>query len=268
MFDIENKKIVDLTRLLDPTSPNHARETQWNKPRGFIPPAVIPEEEVKVEPYIFVHDRCMCEWLTLWSHAGTHLETAIHQYVFQATDIPKKLNYDIADIPLEKLCGPGYALDLTFVCDERKETDMKVTEDRWERFSVSGPQILPSDIEEWEKRNNVHIEENDIVFLYTRNEVPNIPIVPEKTAKYLVRKRKIKMIGTNDETIVYGALGHEYFHNKKIPVVEMLTNLEKLGTQRAYIVALGLRIKGIGGSPGRIIAYVDKIIGEEEEKKE
>jgi len=267
LVDLANKKIVDLSRIMDPTDPNHARETQWNKARGHIPPAVIPEEEIKVEPYIFVHDRCMCEWLTMWSHAGTHIEIAIHQYMFGATDIPKKMNYSIIDIPPEKLCGEGYAIDMTFVCDEKKEKDMSIVQDRWERFSVSGPQVLPEDIEEWEKRSNAHIEEGDIVFFYTRNEVPNIPIIPEKTAKYLIKKRKIKMVGTNDETIVYGALGHQYFHEKKTPVVEMLTNLEKIGTQRAYFFISALPIRGIGGSPSRVLAFVDEIIGEEEKNE-
>jgi len=266
MVDLKNKKIVDLSRMMDPTDPNHAKETQWRHARGTIPPAYIPEEQIKVEPYIFMADRCMCEWLTMWSHAGTHLEVAIHSYVFGATEIPEKMKYSIGDVPLEELCGFGYAIDLTFVGKEKGETDPNVIMDRLERLSVSGPQVKPSDIEEWEKRNNTHIEKGDIVFFYTRLEIPDIPILPKETCMYLVRRRKIKMIGTDDHTIIYGGMGHMFLHERKLPVVEMLTNLEKIGTQRAYFIVSPLPIMGIGGSPCRAFAFVDKII--EEEKTE
>jgi len=70
---VKPKKIVDLTRKLDPTDPNWAKDPQWG--------ATIPEEEIKIEPYIFVHDRCLCEWIRLWSHAGTHIEAPYHGYM-------------------------------------------------------------------------------------------------------------------------------------------------------------------------------------------
>ncbi|MHA1843113.1 MAG: cyclase family protein [Promethearchaeota archaeon] len=260
MFDISNKKIVDLSIMMDPTDPNHAKETQWIKQRGTIPPAYIPEERIVVEPYIFMADRCMCEWLTMWSHAGTHLEVAIHSYVYGATDIPEKMHYSIGDVPLEDLCGEGYAIDLTFVGKEKKESDPKVIMDRLERLSVSGPQVFPEDIEKWEERNNTHIEKGDIVFLHTRLEIPDIPIIPKETCSYLVRRRRIKAIGTNDHTIIYGGLGHMFLHERRMPVVEMLTNLEKIGNQRAYFIISPLPIKGIGGSPARVLAFVDEII--------
>ncbi len=264
MFDISNKKIVDLSRMMDPTDPLHARETQWRKQRGNIPPAYIPEEEIKVEPYIFMADRCMCEWLTMWSHAGTHLEVSIHCYVHGATEIPNKMMYSIGEVPLDDLCGEGYAVDLTFVGEEKRATDPNVITDRLERLSVCGPQVLPEDIEEWEERNNTHIEKGDIVFLHTQLEIPDIPIIPKETCSYLVRRRKIKMIGTDDHTIIYGGLGHMFLHERRMPVVEMLTNLDKIGNQRAYFVVSPLPIKGIGGSPSRVFAYVDEIIEKEE----
>jgi kynurenine formamidase len=260
MFDIENKKIVDLTRMMDPTDPNHAKESQWRRARGTIPPAIIPEEQIKVEPYIFISDRCMCEYLTMWSHAGTHLEIAIHSYVHGAKEIPDRANYSIGEIPLEALTGFGYAIDLTFVGEEKREGNPDIITDRLERLFVIGPQVMPADIEEWEKRNNTHIENGDVVFFYTRLEIPDIPILPKETCSYLIRRRKIKMIGTDDHTIVYGGLGHMFLHERRLPVVEMLTNLGKIGSQRAYFAVMPLPIKGIGGSPVRVFAFVDKII--------
>jgi kynurenine formamidase len=263
MVDLENKKIVDLSRMMDPTDPNHALESQWRQQRGTIPPAYIPEEQIKVEPYIFMADRCMCEWLTMWSHAGTHLEVAIHSYVHGATEIPDKMKYSIGDVPLEDLCGFGYAIDLTFVGEEKREENPDVILDRLERLTVTGPQVTPEDIQEWEKRNNATIEKGDVVFFYTRLEIPDIPIISKEACSYLVRRRKIKMIGTDDHTIIYGGMGHMFLHERKMPVVEMLTNLDKIGSQRAYFIVSPLPIMGIGGSPCRVFAFVDKVIEEE-----
>ena len=57
-------------------------------------------------------------------------------------------------------------------------------------------------------------------------------------------------------------MGHDFLHENRIPVIESLTNLEKVGSQRAYFVISPLPIMGIGASPSRVIAYIDKIIDE------
>ena len=260
MFDIENKKIVDLSIMMDPTDQDHAKSAQWGKVRGTIPPAMRPEDLIKVEPYIYKCDQTMCEWLTMWSHAGTHVEIALHSREAGAHDIPEEMNYSIGEIPLEDLCGLGYAVDLTSIGNKKKEKDSKKLKGFLERHAISGPEILPEDIEEWELNNDAHIEKGDILFFHTRLKKPVIPFLLEETCMYLVLERKIKTIGIDNNSMAYGSMGHDFLHKHKIPVIESLTNLGKLGSQRAYFVISSLPIMGIGASPSRIIAYVDEII--------
>ncbi|MHA1362995.1 MAG: cyclase family protein [Candidatus Freyarchaeota archaeon] len=232
------KKIVDLTRKLDPTDPNWAKDPQWG--------ATIPEEEIKIEPYIFVHDRCLCEWIRLWSHAGTHIEAPYHGYMVNS-------DVTIGDVPIETFVGEGYAIDLSFVGEE---PDLAKKMERYERFSVSGPMVTREHIKQYEQENNIEIREGDIVLFYTNMAIPDIPVISSDAAAYLIEK-KIKLVGTNDETIIYSSMAHMSLLQANIPLIEMLTNLDKLGKGRVTIIALPLYIKGIGGSPARVIAITD-----------
>jgi len=42
-----------------------------------------------------------------------------------------------------------------------------------------------------------------------------------------------------------------------IPLIETLVNLDKVKKRRVFIVALPLKIKGIGATPARVIAIED-----------
>lgn len=232
------KKVVELSRLLNPTDPKWAKDEQWG--------ATIPEEEIRIEPYIFVHDRCMCEWIRLWSHAGTHIEAPYHGYLV-------KSNVTIGDVPIETFVGEGLAIDMSFV---GQEPDLAKKFERYERFSVSGPMVTREHIKQYEKENNVEIRRGDIVFFYTNMNIPDIPVISGDAAAYLIEKG-VKLVGTNDDTIIYSFMAHMNLLQAGIPLVEMLTNLDKLGKDRVFIVALPLPIKGIGGSPARVFAITE-----------
>lgn len=232
------KKIIDLSRKLDPTDPKWAKDEQWG--------ATIPEEEIQIEPYIFVHDRCLCEWIRLWSHAGTHIEAPYHGYMVNS-------DVTIGDVPIETFVGEGYAIDMSFMGEE---PDMAKKMERYERFSVSGPMITREHIQQYEKENNIEIKKGDIVLFYTNMAIPDIPVISGDAATYLVEKG-VKLVGTNDDTIIYSFMAHLNLLTANVPLIEMLTNLDQLGKDKVLIVALPLPIKGIGGSPGRVLAITE-----------
>lgn len=213
------KQVIDLTMTLDPTRSDWARDNQWG--------VLEREKRIIIDPWIFP-DRCLVEDITLYTHLGTHINSPYHQYGL----IDGK---QLEDFPLESFIGEAVILDMTFVGIAKEPGKKRI--------------IKSSDLVRFEGK----IKEGDIVLFFTNFKPPNTPIIGDDAARWFIEKR-IKLAGTQDETIRFGTMGKMTFLGNNIPLIEGLVNLEKLKKERVFIIALPLPIRGIGASPARVMA--------------
>ena len=97
------------------------------------------------------------------------------------------------------------------------------------------------------------VQKGDIVFLRSKFRGKDRPILGRSAAEWLLDKN-VKCVGTNDESIIFGRTAHEILLKKEVPLIECLVNLDLLSKDRVFVVALLLKVIGIGGSPARVIA--------------
>jgi kynurenine formamidase len=187
-------------------------------------------------------------------HGGTHIDAPVHfAQGRQAVD----------QIPLQNLIGPAVVIDVTDA--SRANADYQVT---------------VSDFERWEKEHGT-ISPDSIVLLRTgfsrswpdaakylgtaeRGEkaVANLhfPGLHPEAAKWIVANRPIKAIGIDTASIDYGQStlyeSHRVLYDRNIPAFENLTNLDRLPSRGALIIALPMKIRNGSGAPLRAIAIL------------
>lgn len=177
-------------------------------------------------------------YIDLESHVGTHVEAPSH-YIPARYGRPAE---DVSELPLERLMGEAVFWDLSGV----------------ERGKV----LKPEDVE-------VEIREGDIVLVgNSPYRGPDRPQFSEELIRWLVDK-KIKLIGVDDSVIITprsreglpekleDLIEHELFLGNGIPIVEQLTNLDKLRRKRFLFIGFPLNISGLDSSPIRAVAIED-----------
>ncbi len=161
-------------------------------------------------------------------------------------------------IPPEAFVGPAVVVDLRHMLGENP--------------------IQRQDIEKWENDTGETIQEGDVVLIMSdfskywkvgpESDVfmkSRWPYMTKSSADYLLSK-KIRLIGVEsfDIDIVdpYGDLtkeefiGHKTFLPNGIYVVENLTNLDQIQSNRCFLITTPLKMKGGSGSNLRAIAIV------------
>ena len=179
--------------------------------------------------------------ISMSEHNGTHMDASYH--FFDKDEGGRS----IEEFPVKKFMGPCVKLDMT--------------------GKDSGSLVSKEDIVLWEKEYG-DIEKDDIVlfcfgwgkFFKPMPEGKKFsekwPGLSEEGAVYLADK-EIKMVGTDTFSIDASFAENDEAHNvllaKDILVLECLANLEEI-PERAYFIALPLRLDGGSGSPIRAIA--------------
>lgn len=170
--------------------------------------------------------------IILGSHTGTHIDAESHML---------KNGANIDETPLEMLMGEAFVLDLSHL--------------------KPGEAITCSDIEQQ------NIKERDIVLLCTGMDknwkdekvLTCYPYLSTEAAKWLVEK-EVKAVGVEWMSIEkYGGSGypvHEILLSHKIPVIEGLSNLDKVKGRRIFFICLPLKLKGSDGAPARAVALI------------
>jgi arylformamidase len=172
--------------------------------------------------------------LSLYSHAGTHMDAPRHFLDGART---------IDDISLSKCVGPAWIVDI--------------------------PDVGPRDLLEVAHLGNYadRIEEGDRVILKTgwssregsdeyRDELPRIGI---ELARWFVQ-RGVVFVGVEPPSVadVHDLAEvtevHRTLLGAEIVIVEGLCNLDALSSDRVYLVALPLKIDAGDGAPCRVIA--------------
>jgi kynurenine formamidase len=183
-------------------------------------------------------------------HGGTHLDAPIHF---------AEGGWTAEAIPVERFLGPGVIIDI-------------------ESQAHENPDYLLSafDVEQWE---SVHgrVQSGAIVLLktgwserwpdrkaYLGDDTPgdasnlHFPSYGEEAARILVEERGVSALGVDTASIDYGASKdfpvHRLAAAENVLGLENVTNLSRLPSVGAWIVALPMKISGGSGGPTRIVA--------------
>jgi arylformamidase len=96
-------------------------------------------------------------------------------------------------------------------------------------------------------------------YVTKRNDMTENPGLSEKAARYLASK-KVNAVAIDGPSIDTGADSsftvHKILLPRNILIVENLCNLRKISTDR-FILAIGpLKLRGVRGSPARVLALL------------
>lgn len=200
---------------------------------------LLPGKEhrrLEIKKFIFDPGEIM-HYIETESHIGTHVEAPSH-FIPAKYGKPAK---DISQMHLKKFIGKAVLIDLS------SAKKMKI--------------LTPEDI-------NVEIRDDDIVlFGNSSHEEQDRPQLSHELIKWLV-DMKIKMVGIDDSVrlgprppIVPKALeemiDHDLFLKNEIPIIEQLTNLDKISRKRFLFIGFPLNIVGLDSTPIRAVAIED-----------
>ena len=167
----------------------------------------------------------------LWSHVGTHVEAPLHFFAD---------GKDTAALPPEIFVGPAIRIDL-----RHKETNEPIGIDDLRAADVrEGDRVFL-----WEGRDR----------LYRQKGSHDRPYLTEEAGEWLVLDRKIRLLGTDSSGFeVRGDAkdrpNHRLFLSHDVPIVECLTNLGAISTDRFFFVGLPWPVRRLDASPIRAIA--------------
>ncbi len=238
LFVPEN--IVDLTHAFGPET------IYWPTDEQGFELDVVFAGDTEQGYYYSANAICSAE------HGGTHLDAPIHFW---------KGGDDAAQIPVERLVGPGVVIDVR----------EKVAEDRDYLIGVA-------DFEAWEASNGP-LPEGAIVLLRTGfsehwpdrekylgtaklgpEAIPELhfPGLHPDAATWIKDERSIDAIGIDTPSIDYGQStgfeSHVALFSGGIPAFENVAHLENLPENEFLVVALPMKISGGSGGPLRIVA--------------
>ncbi|MEM3403883.1 MAG: cyclase family protein [Nitrososphaeria archaeon] len=191
-----------------------------------LSPLLVPGKEkrrLEIRSFVYDYDNTiMCDIDTM-SHIGSHVEAPSHY---------NPSLYDISMISIAKFIGEGVCVDLT--------------------YKLKGESITVEDLEG-------SVKDNDIVFLHARNfDKHDRPYISLNSAEWMAKH--IRLLGI-DSTISLEESpkllqSHKSLLEKSIPIVEGLTNLDKVAGKRFIFIGLPWNVKGLDSSPIRAIALL------------
>lgn len=212
--------VIDLTQRIIPGKEHFKCQTRVEDVTSILP-------EVKHRPDIWY----ILGEATFCTHVGTHLEVPYHHW---------KDGADTADIPIHPLIAPGVCLDFS----DKKNGDTI----RLDEFRKHERRIREGDI--------VLIRQGmDQLYRTARwNEQAHLSL---EANQWLV-DRKIACLGTDAAGLEVPGTDYQPNHvaccKAGIPMIESLTNLDKLGMERHMIIILPLPIEGLDACPVRVVA--------------
>ncbi len=233
--------LVDLTHSFDSAT------IYWPTEEGFILQKTF---EGETENGFFYEANSFCSA----EHGGTHLDAPVHF---------ARGKQSVEEIPLENLIGPGILIDISAQCEGNPDY-----------------QVLPSDIEAWEKTNG-KIAEGSLVLFHTgySSRWPDrqaylgttargpeavaelhFPGIHPDAARWLVKNRIVAAVGIDTPSIDYGQssdfMAHRILYGENIPGFENVANLDKLPATGFTLIALPMKIRSGSGGPLRIVAVI------------
>lgn len=169
----------------------------------------------------------------MWSHVGTHVEAPLH-YLASGSDT--------AGLAIEPLFGPAIVLDFREkqVNEEISLKDVKEAGD-----IQKGDRVMTM--------TGRHTQ-------YRTPQSHDRPYLSEEAVRWLVEDREIACLGTDSSgyevRFTEGHPDHLLITGAGIPVLECLTNLVELGSERFFLIALPIPVVGLDACPVRAIGIV------------
>ena len=189
-------------------------------------------------------------------HGGTHIDAPRHFHAGGET---------VEQIPLERLIGPGVAIDVVAVCERDRDHAVDV-----------------ADLAAWEAAHG-EIPRGAIVLLYTgfgarwpdrarylgtdargpeAVKQLHFPGLAPAAAGWLVSERQVRAVGIDSASIDNGPStgfdAHRVLAEAGVPAFENLAALDALPASGFRVVALPMKIRGGSGAPLRIVALVPR----------
>lgn len=217
---MKRERIVELSHKIIPGKEHFKLEVKVDDVTNILP-------QVKHRPDVWY----VLGEVTYCTHVGTHIEVPFHH---------KKDGHDIADFPFRQLIGPLVVLDF--------------------RHKKNGEAITLEELKVFDQK----IHAGDIVFVWSGmdryyhtelwNDQPHLTV---EANQWLVDK-KIACLGSDASGLEVPGTdfqpNHQAIFNAGIPMIESLTNLEKVGKGDYIVFILPLPIEGLEASPLRVIA--------------
>lgn len=173
--------------------------------------------------------------VSMWSHVGTHVEVPLHFYAD---------GKDTAALPLDVFMGPAIRLDF-----RHKQVNEAIT---LEELKAAGDIQVGDHVILWEGRD----------VQYRTNASHQRPYITEEAVTWLLEDRKVRLLGTDSSGFevrgVSNHPNHTRFFKHDAAVLECLRNLGDIHSQRFYLIALPLPVRGLDACPVRAIAIEDQ----------
>jgi arylformamidase len=222
MFNPEQYRIVDLTHVIVP-------ETDPRPVHIDMFPA--PDAHVGGGWYI------MHKGALTYTHVGPHIEAPYHV---------REEGLDVAQVPLEQLCGPAVVLDLRFVAPGGVVSLADI-----QRAAQAVGGVLPGDI---------------VLARFDPQDTPNGNRNFEAEAIGYLVDAGMKLMGTDLNGIELprsdprqpGQYNHHQLLDRDISLIEQVANLKALIRSRVYVVCLPIPIARLDSFPVRLIAYEER----------
>ena len=212
-------RIVDLTRVITPTTPENPRKFVVNIHDALheIPGKERPEGEWYVMSDV-----------ELMNHVGTHIEVPFHCL---------KSGQDLADVPVETFVGDAVILDLT-----EAVADGGVTLDQTQAAAEKAGGVCAGDMVFGRMGKTRYFATEPLEWLVDQG----IKVMGVDSAGVEL---------SHDKT--HANVNHLVLFRAGIPLIENLTNLDQLTQSRVLVHALPVPVKGLDAFPLRVIATED-----------
>lgn len=187
-------------------------------------------------------------------HGGTHVDAPIHFF--------KDRNH-LDEIPLERLVGPAFVIDVTEAAS--MDPDYQVSIPDLEAAEQSAGARLDGHIVLLRTGRGKYWPDR-VKYLGTDKRGAegvkelHFPGLHPDAAKWLAGQREVKAVGIDTASIDFGQSTHYQSHvslfEKNVPAFENVAGLEALPARGATVIALPMKIGKGSGGPLRIIAIV------------
>lgn len=216
MFDPSKYIIHDLTHTLDDNIAGFAQE-----------PARTIEK-----------DGWNAKTLTIYSHAGTHMDAPLH---FGVSD------HTIDQFAPSDLMGTAWIVDV--IIDSNKQL-------------ITLDDII-SQLSDFNSGDSLIIRTLWSHNLDQPNFKSDLPRISEDLAKWCVLK-KVKLLGVEPQSVAdvenleEVTQIHKILLKGNVIIIEGLKNLDLIKSKTVFLIALPLKIKDGDGAPARVIAFEEK----------
>lgn len=242
-------RIVDLTNTLSPD----------------FPVIVLPPEFGQCAPFrmekLSRYDENGPAWywnnISMNEHTGTHFDAPAHWVT--GKDLPSNT---VDAIPAQNFMAPAVVIDIT--AQSAEDADFIVTRDFLETWEKQNGTIPPGHWialrTDWYKR----VGTPD--YLNLKEDGAHSPGPNAEAVEFLVHDRDcvglaVETVGTDAGQAMHFTPplpAHSILHGNGRFGLQCLTNLDKLPTFGAIIIACPLKIEGGSGSPLRVVAMIEE----------